>query len=332
LSGSTRAAFGVLRVGLALGIVAWVLSTAGLQTVALQLAHVSPLALLLVLGFLLVENLIKVVNWQLMLAAMLRRSIAFAPLLKANLAGCFLGTIVPSSAGTDALRALYARGYFGGHLVVHAASMVTQNVFNWFGGSLLGLGMLAWLWHREQLPLALNFITLLLLGVAIAAPTLYFLLSARRSVLVLGLRRVRPRWYKFRRAARRFIDALLIFDEAHISVPRVLALSLLGVTAQGLAWMAAGEGLGLQLPLACWILMVPVNGIATLVPLSISGFGFNQAAHLAVLVAFGVDPAQAVAVSALMMLSSTVYNLVLGGLGFSLAGRRRPSAQSPTQA
>jgi hypothetical protein len=138
---------------------------------------------------------------------------------------------------------------------------------------------------------------------------------------VLSLRGVSRKWFKIRHSARRFLDALLIFDEAHVSVPRVLVVSLLGVVAQGLAWNAAGAGLGVALPLTCWILMVPVNGIANIVPLSISGFGFNQAAHLAVLSAFGVDAAQAVAVSALMMLAGTVYNLGIGGAGFSTVGR-----------
>ncbi len=58
-----------------------------------------------------------------------------------------------------------------------------------------------------------------------------------------------------------------------------------------------------------------------MVPLSFVGFGFNQAVHLAVLAAFGVEPAQAVAVSALMALAFIAYNLLFGGVAFLSAAR-----------
>lgn len=306
---------------IAVGIVVWVLSSVGIESVFVQLRGVRASALGLVMLFLVFEGLSKVANWRQMLAAMLARSIAYLPLLRCNLAGCFLGTAVPTSAGTDAFRAIYARKEFGGHIVVHAACMVAQNLFNWFAGALLGLGILVWFWPTHGGQLTLQFVALLLLGVATAVPSLYYLLKWRRQWLVLTLRRLGPRWFKVRHAFRRFVDALLIFKQAHVSVLGVVLLSMIGVTFHALSWMAAAQGLGVSLPLICWILMVPVNGIANIVPLSFAGFGFNQAVHLAVLGAFGVAPAEAVAVSALMMLACTTYNLLLGGIAFAAAGR-----------
>ena len=311
----------VVRVCLAGVVVWWVLDKADIRDVLRQAAHVHPQYLVLVMLALLVENLIKVFNWRQMLSVMLGRTVGFTNLLRANLAGCFLGLVVPSSAGTDAFRTLYSRAMFGGHVVVHAASMVALNLLNWFAGSLLGLAMLLALRQQDRFVIALDVVALIFAGVVIAVPGVYLLLRTRRNWLVHSLRGVRRKWFKVRHSARRFLDALLIFDEAHVSVPRVLIVYLLGVLAQGLAWNAAGVGVGVSLPLSCWILMVPVNGIANIVPLSISGFGFNQAAHLAVLSVFGVDAAQAVAVSALMMLAGTVYNLGIGGAGFSMVGR-----------
>lgn len=311
----------LVRVAIAVGIVAWVLSSVGIESVFTQLRGVRASALGLVMLFLVLEGLAKVANWRQMLAAMLGREVAYLPLLQCNLAGCFLGTAVPTSAGTDAFRAVFARNYFGGHIVVHAASMVAQNLFNWFAGALLGLGILAWLWPTHGGQLTLQFVALLLLGVATAVPSLYYLLKWRRQWLVLALRRLGRRWFKVRHAFRRFVDALLIFGEAHVSVFGVVLISMIGVTFHALSWMAAAHGLGVSLPLICWILMVPVNGLANIVPLSFAGFGFNQAVHLAVLGAFGVAPAEAVAVSALMMLACTTYNLVFGGIAFAAAER-----------
>jgi uncharacterized membrane protein YbhN (UPF0104 family) len=322
LKGPARVAFALLRVLLAVGIVAWVVHSVGVEQVLGQLRQVRVSHLLLIMGWFMVEGLLKVLNWRQMLGAMIGNPrLGYWRLLNANLTGAFLGAIIPSSAGTDAIRAVYSRAYFGGHLAAHAASVVTLNAFNWFAGSVLGLAIGIVLFTRGMLPLALGFVLLILAGVVVAAPSVYLLLKLRRSWLVLGMRRVRVRWFKLRHALRRFIDALLIFEHAHASLTRIALVAALAVVAQGMVWMFAGRGLGADLPLYFWILMVPITGLANVVPLSIAGFGFNQAAHVAVLAAFGVDPATGVGISALVMCGGTVYNLVLGGTAFAASGK-----------
>jgi glycosyltransferase 2 family protein len=322
LKGPARVAFALLRVLLAVGIVAWVVHSVGIELIFAELRQVRLSHLVLIIVWFIVEGLLKVLNWRQMLGAMLGNPrLDFGRLLNANLTGAFLGAVIPSSAGTDAIRAVYSRAYFGGHLAAHAASVVTLNAFNWFAGSVLGLAIGIVLFARGMLPLALGFVLLILAGVVVAAPSVYLLLKLRRSWLVLGLRRMRARWFKLRHALRRFFDALLIFEHAHASLTRIALVGALAVVAQGLVWMFAGRGLGVDLPLHFWILMVPITGLANVVPLSIAGFGFNQAAHVAVLAAFGVDPATGVAISALVMFSGTVYNVVLGGAAFALSGK-----------
>mgnify|MGYP005811314967 CR=1 FL=1 len=314
-----------LRIAAAIAIAVWVIVRAGPDMILDAALSIHVLWLVVAFAFIIAESFAKTLNWQAILGSILRRPLAWGPLLKAYLIASFLGTVVPSSMGTDALRALHSKACFGGLLAGHAASVIIANIFNLVVSSFMALTAALWLEAQGAIPLSMQVLPLLFAGVACGFPVLYILLKWRRDALVVGLRRLRTRrWFKVRHSLRRFIDSMLIFNNSGSSPLRFLVISILAVVMQTAVWVTLGRGLDVQLPLAVWMLMVPANAIVGILPLSIAGFGFHQAAHVAILAAFGVEPSTAVVISALLSLFAIVFNVGLGGCAFLISGKARP--------
>jgi hypothetical protein len=84
---------------------------------------------------------------------------------------------------------------------------------------------------------------------------------------------------------------------------------------------------GIDLPFAVWMVLVPLTRLVALVPVSIADFGLIQAAHVSVLSLFGVPPWQSFTLSTLFALEGLLIHSTLGTSAF-LAGGRAPAAIS----
>src|SRR5690606_38405889 len=106
--------------------------------------------------------------------------------------------------------------------------------------------------------------------------TTYILLHKRRGLL-LWMLRMSPRWgYRFRRPLRRFIDALLVFEKAHVSVLPVMGSAMLAQVLIVGVFAAVGAAIDVQVDWTVWMVVVPLMSLGGLIPASISGFGADQ--------------------------------------------------------
>jgi hypothetical protein len=111
---------------------------------------------------------------------------------------------------------------FGGRPSMHTACIVIQNVLGWVSACSLGLVCIGVLVAQGRAP-AYALPAALVSGAVVATGLgLHLGLRRYRWLLLLMLRRLaRRRWFALRRAARRFIDALLVFERANARfVPR----------------------------------------------------------------------------------------------------------------
>ena len=68
----------------------------------------------------LIYSLVKAWNWLLLLRGVgVRRPNQFRGVLLCYMSGGLLGSVIPSTAGTDAVRALLSHRRFGGELTAH---------------------------------------------------------------------------------------------------------------------------------------------------------------------------------------------------------------------
>lgn len=324
----------LVRASVALAIVVCLAHRAGVSAIAHQFARADVGLLCIAMVLLAVDGLAKARNWQQLLAATVgSQVVGYARVLTWHFGGGFLGAVVPSSAGTDACRVLMALRGLGGYTAQCAASILTVNALGWFMGSVLGILGLLILAHIGDLPRLLRPAMLVFLGAVAGLPLGYRILASRRSKICAVIDKLSRRWRGFRRGVAKFLDALLVFEEAHVRFPGFLLVAAGGLLAQAGMFGFTAAAVGASLPWPVWLVVVPLTRIAALVPISVADFGLIQAAHVSLLAPFGVPASQSFTLSALFALQGLIIHSTLGCAAFLLGSRQpAPEASAPAEA
>jgi uncharacterized protein (TIRG00374 family) len=316
-----------VRAVLALAIVGWLAWRIGIPTVLEQIARADIALLFFATVALALDGLMKAWNWQQLLDATIHdQSVRFLRVVKWHFAGGFLGAIVPSSASTDACRVYLGQRGLGGHAVTCAASVVTVNGLGWFTGCALGIFGMGLLLLHDDLPHLLKPAAVLFLVTLAGLPLAYGLLAAKRDAVLSSVDRVAHRWPGLRKGLGKFLDALLVFEQAHVRFPTFLGISTLGLLAQSGMYALTAAAVGVQVPFGVWMVLAPLTRIIALIPISIADFGLIQAAHVSVLTLFGVPAAQSFAISTLFALQGLLVHATLGTSAFVWGGAARKPA------
>jgi uncharacterized protein (TIRG00374 family) len=313
----------VLRAVLALCILAWLAHTVGLQRILQELEHASVPLLLAATVLLALDGAAKARNWQQLLIASIDDAHAM-PLLRVmrwHFAGGFVGAIVPSSASTDACRVWMAVSGLKGHTAPCAASILTVNCLGWFTGSAIGLAGVALLAVQQDVPRLLQPVVFIFVFTLTVLPIAYALLASRREWVERVIERVGRRSGRAREGLRKFLDALLVFEHAGLRFPMFLLVSAAGLLAQTGMFALTAAAVGIDVPFAVWMILVPLTRIVALVPVSIADFGLIQAAHVSVLALFGVAASQAFVLSALFAVEGLLIHSTAGATAFLIGGR-----------
>jgi uncharacterized protein (TIRG00374 family) len=312
----------LLRALVALMLVAWLAYRVGLHEIVSEFQEAHAGLVVLATLLLAVDGVAKAFNWQQLVQRNIGdRWVPISRVLVWFFAGGFIGAVVPSSASTDACRCVLASRALGGHAAACAASIVTLNALGWFTGSILGIVGLTYLYVSKQLPLLLGPVVLLFLFTLIVLPTLYALLASRREALMRFIARIGQRWPGLIQTLMKFVDALLAFEHAHMRFPVFLLVAGIGLLAQTGMFALTARAVGMELPFAVWMVLVPLTRIVALIPVSIADFGLIQAAHVWVLSLFGVPPWESFTLSTLFAVEGLLIHSTLGALSFLASGR-----------
>lgn len=307
----------------------WLAYSVGFALILDQFARAELPLLLGATVLLALDGVAKARNWQQLLRACVGDAqLRFRRVLRWHFAGGFLGAIVPSSAGTDACRVWMAMRGLGGHAAPCAASILTVNGLGWFTGSIIGIVGAAILLRDGALPTLLEPVVLVFLFTLAVLPVAYAVLASKREWVIDMIERVGGRWGKLQTGLTRFVDALLVFEQAHVRFPSYLLVSTTGLLAQTGMFALTGAAVGIHLPFAVWMVLVPLTRLVALVPVSIADFGLIQAAHISVLALFDVPASKSFAVSALFAVEGLIIHSTLGSSAF-LYGNRGDLAAPP---
>jgi uncharacterized membrane protein YbhN (UPF0104 family) len=319
-----------LQCAIAATVLVAVLWHAGWQSTVRQLAGLETSLLVVTAALCLADGLIRVWNWQKLLVALsLRVPRMYRRLLSCHYAGTFVGCTVPSTAGTDVVRAALATNALGGHLAFHTAPLLTLNVLNLCGGSVLGLLGLALL-AGTDVPPALFVLSLGLFSCVLCAGVAGFIaLRHHRPTLLWCLRRLGLRWFWLRRIARKFFAGLGGGSLAAASLAPIFASSIVTQALRALAMTLVAHALGVDLPLGLWFVVGPLTKFSGLLSFSILGFGGDQAVLVFLLAPFHVDPSLAVAASLAYAATAFATNVVFGALVFVLGARHFVATPEP---
>ena len=234
----------------------------------------------------------------------------FKDLLKYYLIGMFFNLFAPGTVGGDVSRVFYlvrdVEAHAEGRAVTttHAAMSVLMDraigmiVLVWLGAA----GLL--LFPEYAVPATVRSITLLLAAGFVAAvllvPLLRRLLPEDSHPLVvkirLALRSYRTQW-------RALVVAVM--------------LSLIVHLIQAWMHLVMGRALGLEIPYSFCIIVYPLVGTFSAIPVSLNGLGLREGGYIYLLAVIGISTENAIAFGLLLFLIVAVDSL-LGGLLFLL--------------
>lgn len=300
----------IARIGVSLALLVGMFMYAGVADTVKQIGELRTPIVLMALLILFSETIVRCFNWsQLCRAANLQ--ISFGSITYSYFAGGFLGSFLPSTLSTDAVRSALAASRSSGSTASFLGTIVALNLASLWSVGVVGLAAAAWWWgHHTGGNHVVSLTVLTCLACVLLPMAVFVFLHSRYGDLTPGS------FDQWRWAAKiigifqRFGRAIAILPN-----PRVLT-SILAVAAATYALrtlviftllLSADSGL----PYADLLFLVPLLIIAAVLPISVGNFGGQQAATVYVLGQWGVSADSALAIS----LTYSVLYLALHGLG-----------------
>ena len=269
--------------------------------------------------------ILSAMRWRAVLAALGQRA-ALRRLVSHYLAGQFMGNVLPSTIGGDALR-VSRLSRDSGHSPTSFASVVLERLTGWLVLpviTLFGLGINPGLRHlgkASTVAFAVAAVTLVLLIAVLV-------LTARPGRGIEGRLEENEGWRRFTSAVRYGLHRI-----AHepMAVVRVLATGFAYQLVLIVATLMAVRALGMptEVGITALLAFVPAVLIAQVLPISISGLGIREGLFVLFLHPLGVPRSQAIALGLLLYVLNLLVSL-LGAPAFALGHRARAAA--PTTA
>lgn len=233
--------------------------------------------------------------------------------------GAFFNQTLPSAVGGDVFRVWYLRAR-GFTLEECIGIALADRALGLLAMLLLLLAGLPWFFASVSGSMPRAILALLLLGGfgAFAALGLSALLA-----------RLLPEGWRRRRALQALLGLAAYLRRAILFSPAALvglALSLAAQMLQSLMAWYLGYALGLDLAFAAIVVFLPLANIATMLPISIAGWGLREAVLVGAFGMIGITAESAFALSVLIGLVSLAASLP--GLPIWLARRRQPKAET----
>lgn len=297
-------------------LLAIIFSRTDFSEIEARLKQLSLTTILIVVGLLVIQALLTAVRWQAVLSHLGTRA-SFGRVLSGVLIERFVNQALPSFLAGDGARVVdMTRAGHPLRLVTY--SVVIDRVLG-----LAGLFALVWI----VLPLAPWVITSRTVLATLIVVSLVPLLGLAMLVFVPGVR-----WEAMRRMPFLYYPSDLALQlRGFVIAPRILAaMGIVSVLLQSIPifglWILARD---LHIPLGMLdaTVLVPAIMLATVVPISIAGWGIRESAAVVLLGQVGIGASDAVLLSVLFGLIS-LLTWCLGGLIW-LAGHPRRGRQAP---
>jgi uncharacterized protein (TIRG00374 family) len=268
--------------------------------------------------------ILSAMRWSAVLHA-LGQHTALRRLVSHYLAGQFMGNVLPSTIGGDALR-VSRLSRDSGQSPISFASVVLERLTGWIVLpviTLFGLGINPGLRHLGRASTV---------AFGVAAGTLVLLvivlvLTARPGRGIEGRLEENEGWRRFTSAVRYGLHQI-----AHepMAVVRVLATGFAYQLVLIASTLMAAHALGMPADVGITALLafVPAVLIAQVLPISISGLGVREGLFVLFLHPLGVEQSQAIGLGLLLYVLNLLVSL-LGAPAFALGHRRRGPAPTP---
>lgn len=321
----------LLRLLVALAALTALFGLVSPKAVLAAFARAEPAWLVAAMFLLALSTIVGTFSFQAILAARGVR-VRFAEVLSTDLAGHFYALSLPAGIATGAAIRVVRLAHDRAPVPTLLGAILASRLIDVAACALLALFALPWL--LPVLGQAAWFWALVAGGISVLALLAYAAAHSRQLRLILARRVVPhlPGSPRFRRRVRRVLRRLggsggRLGPLGHL-LPAACALlrHLLG----GAAILAAAHAFATDLPYAATLWVRALATIAILLPVSVAGLGVQEASFVLLMSPFGVAPADAFAMSLVVL----AFRLLLAGAGGilelfdSLKSLRRPPANA----
>lgn len=305
------------RIVLSVGLLWYVLTNVGVGTIVDHVLAVPPWVGVIALMLAFVNIAISAYKWQLTLR--LRGiDLPWRELFMYYYIGQFFNAFLPTTIGGDSARMyyLYDRHPVGQDAV---SSVVIERATG-----LLSVFLLA---GAGGLVLAGRIPALLAAGIVLGCGvgTIFALgvLFSRRLRALLGRTVYRIKHLDVGDRLAAVHDAVLTYRDRPRELVGLLAISLVFRGIVVINTFIVANGLGMDVALGYFLVIVPVVEMLLLIPISIQGFGVRETTYLYLFTAVGAAEGVAVTLGIVMQLVLTVFNNLVGAVFYIVDGLRQ---------
>jgi uncharacterized protein (TIRG00374 family) len=305
--------FDLLKILVSLILIAVILRSVDLNALWEVVYHANPWYLLATLVVVMAGVLLRAYRWQILIHdqgvdASLRELSAlwFVSFLFTNL--------LPSGIGGDAVK-MYELSRSTGRGAEAVSSVLVDRFMGLFALQAIGLGALAFAWRLVPIE-----IVLLTVGVFGSSLLVAWAVSSRRLWNALS------RWVPF-------MDRLLAIKAVNSLVSSLQSYSRVALSQSfgvGVAFnvlligmnVLIGTALGADVPLAYYLIFVPITSIVLILPISFAGLGVREGTYIFLFSHAGLAQEVALSLALLVYAFGTVSPGLVGGLIYILRGAR----------
>jgi uncharacterized protein (TIRG00374 family) len=307
------------KVAVSVGLLAWLLHKAGLQSLGKTAAHADWHWLLAALGFGFLATFVQSRQWQALLRAMnLHRS--WLRCLRLVYVGMTFNTVLPTSIGGDVVRATMAANE-PSERVRGLTSVVLQRLCNFPGMVLImAVGVLLTLHERfasHVRPVALLGVVCGVAALVVCATPVLGWLAERRLLQRVKVDKLFRELHNFRGEGRQ-----LLLASGRGAV--FWACSVLN-------WYCFMRAVGIQLSLPLAAVITTTISAITMLPVSVNGYGVREGSFVAFLALPGLATQPAAVAASLCLAGQTLVWAIIG-VPFVLSRPRSTVAPRPLPA
>jgi uncharacterized protein (TIRG00374 family) len=305
----------LVRLAVAAGLIAWTLRKSHPSDIAASAAHAQLAPLFVAVGLTLLDRTLMAWRWLLLLRPFpSARQPAFLDLLRVFFVSTFVGSFLPASVGSDAVRAAWL-ARLNVPLADAVASVFMDRVLGML--SILVMGAIG-LALAQDLPSRGLIVAGLIATAGACGVVALITFNTRAAQLVVALLEKLPS-EKLHRAGRALIEAVRRYASYHGLLSWVLLCSVAVQVLRIVQGYYLGLALGITAGPLVYFAFIPVILLVMLLPITINGLGTSQAAFVGLFTHAGVAPADAFALSVLFVALGIVGNLP-GGLLYTRQG------------
>ena len=305
-----------VRLAIAVGLTAYLLWRNDVGAIARTAAGVQASWVVLACALVVVDRALMAWRWLALLKPVMDTPPPVRAVLRVFFVSSFVGSFLPASVGSDAVRAYGLRE----HAVPGSAALASVVMDRALGVvAILMVGLVSVLALTVAAPLGVYLVLLAGGAASLALAAVIFIdavggLVARACAHLPGAR--------VRNLAARLLSAIRTYRHHHTTLSGVLGASLAVQALRVLQAWCLGRAIGIDAALAVYFVAIPVVLLIMLLPITINGLGTGQAAFLWTFGEAGVSTPEALALSILFIALGLLGNLP-GGLLYAVGDRSR---------